>query len=89
MELDRSVLARWVGEASKLVDPLVEALRRCVMSTDCRVIYWCDSQGAGRLHEVWIEERKGFVDEEGRMDLQRGFHYCRRECFSMVLTYSG
>jgi hypothetical protein len=34
VDLDRSVLARWVGEASKLMDPLVEALRRYVMSTD-------------------------------------------------------
>ena len=34
VDLDRSVLARWVGEASKLMNPLVEALRRYVMSTD-------------------------------------------------------
>lgn len=34
VDLDRSVLARWVGEASKLMDPLVEALFRYVMSTD-------------------------------------------------------
>ena len=34
VELDRSILARWVGEASQLMAPLVEALRRYVMSTD-------------------------------------------------------
>lgn len=34
VDLDRSVLARWVGEASKLMGPLVETLRRYVMSTD-------------------------------------------------------
>ena len=34
VELDRSVLARWVGEASALMTPLVEVLRRYVMSTD-------------------------------------------------------
>jgi hypothetical protein len=34
VELDRSVLARWVGEASELMTPLVEVLRRYVMSTD-------------------------------------------------------
>ncbi len=32
--LDRSTLARWVGEASHLLEPLVEALRRYVMNTD-------------------------------------------------------
>lgn len=34
VELDRSILARWVGEASQLMAPLVEAIRRYVMSTD-------------------------------------------------------
>jgi len=34
VELDRSILARWVGEASALMAPLVEVLRRYVMSTD-------------------------------------------------------
>jgi transposase len=34
VELDRSVLARWVGEASELMAPLVEVLRRYVISTD-------------------------------------------------------
>ena len=34
VELDRSVLARWVGEASHLMEPLVETIRRYVMSTD-------------------------------------------------------
>ena len=32
VELDRSTLARWVGESSSLLAPLVEALRRHVMS---------------------------------------------------------
>jgi len=34
VELDRSILARWVGEASHLMEPLVETIRRYVMSTD-------------------------------------------------------
>jgi transposase len=34
VELDRSVLARWVGEASSLMSPLAEVLRRYVMNTD-------------------------------------------------------
>ena len=34
VDLDRSTLAKWVGEASVLVEPLVEALRRYVMNTD-------------------------------------------------------
>jgi transposase len=32
VELDRSTLAKWVGESSQLLEPLVEALRRYVMS---------------------------------------------------------
>lgn len=34
VDLDRSTLAKWVGESSSLLAPLVEALRRYVMSTD-------------------------------------------------------
>ncbi len=34
IDLDRSTLAKWVGEASMLMKPLVEALRRYVMSTE-------------------------------------------------------
>jgi hypothetical protein len=34
VDLDRSTLAKWVGEASALMEPLVEALRRYVMTTD-------------------------------------------------------
>ena len=34
VELERSTLAKWVGEASHLLAPLVEALRRYVMSAD-------------------------------------------------------
>jgi transposase len=34
VDLDRSTLAKWVGEASHLLAPLVEALRRYVMSAD-------------------------------------------------------
>ncbi len=34
VDLDRSTLAKWVGEASALMEPLVEALRRYVMATD-------------------------------------------------------
>ncbi len=34
VDLDRSVLARWIGEASQLMAPLVEAIRRHVMSAD-------------------------------------------------------
>lgn len=34
VDLDRSTLAKWVGEASHLLEPLVEALRRYVISAD-------------------------------------------------------
>jgi transposase len=34
VELDRSTLAKWVGEANHLLEPLVEALRRYVMAAD-------------------------------------------------------
>ena len=34
VDLDRSTLAKWVGEASALMEPLAEALRRYVMTTD-------------------------------------------------------
>jgi transposase len=34
IELDRSVLARWVGEAAALLDPVAEVLRRYVLDTD-------------------------------------------------------
>jgi len=34
VDLDRSTLAKWVGEASMLMEPLVEALRRYVMNTE-------------------------------------------------------
>ena len=34
VELDRSTMAKWVGEASHLLEPLVEALRRYVMGAD-------------------------------------------------------
>ena len=34
VELDRSILARWVGEAAALLEPVVEVLRRHVLDTD-------------------------------------------------------
>jgi transposase len=34
VEFDRSTMAKWVGEASQLLEPLVEALRRYVMAAD-------------------------------------------------------
>lgn len=34
VDLDRSTLAKWVGESSALLEPLAEALRRYVMATD-------------------------------------------------------
>ncbi len=34
VDLDRSTLAKWVGESSELLAPLVEALRRYVMAAD-------------------------------------------------------
>jgi len=34
VELDRSTLAKWVGESSQLLEPLVEVLRRYVMAAD-------------------------------------------------------
>jgi transposase len=33
VDLDRSILAKWVGEASALMEPLVEVLRRYVMNS--------------------------------------------------------
>ncbi len=34
VELDRSILARWVGEAAALLEPVAEVLRRYVLDTD-------------------------------------------------------
>ena len=34
VDLDRSTLAKWVGETNRLLEPLVEALRRYVMAAD-------------------------------------------------------
>lgn len=34
IDLDRSVLTRWVGEAGSMMSPLAEALRRYVMNSD-------------------------------------------------------
>ena len=34
VELDRSALAKWVGDANQLLQPLVEVLRRYVMAAD-------------------------------------------------------
>jgi transposase len=34
VELDRSTLAKWVGESSSLLAPLVEVLRRYILSAD-------------------------------------------------------
>jgi len=34
VELDRSVLARWVGEAAALLEPVAEVLRRYVLATE-------------------------------------------------------
>jgi transposase len=34
VDLDRSTLAKWVGESSSLLAPLVEVLRRYVLSAD-------------------------------------------------------
>jgi transposase len=34
VEVDRSTMAKWVGEANRLLEPLVEALRRYVMAAD-------------------------------------------------------
>ena len=34
VDLDRSTLAKWVGQASRLLEPLLEALRRYVISAD-------------------------------------------------------
>ena len=54
VDLERSTLADWVGSASKLLEPLNEALRKHVMSADklqCRR-HACSGAGAGqRTHE--------------------------------------
>jgi transposase len=34
LDLDRSTLADWVGESSRLLAPLVDALRRYVLAAD-------------------------------------------------------
>ena len=34
VELDRSILARWVGEVASLLEPVAEVLRRYVLNTD-------------------------------------------------------
>jgi transposase len=33
-DLDRTVLARWVGEVASLLEPVAEVLRRYVLDTD-------------------------------------------------------
>ena len=59
VELDRSTLARWVGESSSLLAPLVEALRRHVMSAsklhgdDTPVPVLAPGTGKTRTGRLW------------------------------------
>jgi hypothetical protein len=63
IELDRSTLARWVGESSSLLAPLVEALRRHVMSAsklhgdDTPVPVLAPGTGKTRTGRLWTYVR--------------------------------
>jgi transposase len=63
VELDRSTLADWVGGASELLQPLVEALRRHVMSTtklhadDTSVPVLAPGLGKTKLGRLWTYVR--------------------------------
>jgi len=63
VELDRSTLARWVGESSSLLAPLVEALRRHVMSAsklhgdDTPVPVLAPGTGKTRTGRLWTYVR--------------------------------
>jgi transposase len=63
VELERSTLADWVGGASKLLGPLVEALRRYVMATgklhadDTPVPVLAPGQGKTKTGRLWTYVR--------------------------------
>ena len=63
LELDRSTLADWVGGASELLEPLVAALGRYVMSTyklhgdDTPVPVLCPGRGTTKQGRLWTYVR--------------------------------
>jgi len=63
VELDRSTLADWVGETSRLFDPLLEALRRHVMSAqklhadDTPVPVLAPGLGRTKIGRLWTYVR--------------------------------
>jgi hypothetical protein len=63
VELERSTLADWVGGTSKLIDPLVEALRRYVMTAgklhadDTPVPVLAPGQGRTKTGRLWTYVR--------------------------------
>jgi transposase len=63
LELERSTLADWVGGASKLLDPLVEALRRYVIAAsklhadDTPVPVLAPGQGRTKTGRLWTYVR--------------------------------
>jgi hypothetical protein len=63
VDLDRSTLATWVGEASSLMEPLVEALRRYVLAAskvhgdDTPVPVLAPGQGKTKTGRLWTYVR--------------------------------
>jgi transposase len=63
VDLDRSTLATWVGQASSLMDPLVEALRRYVLAAskvhgdDTPVPVLAPGQGKTKTGRLWTYVR--------------------------------
>lgn len=65
VELERSTLAGWVGYTSRLLDPLVESLRRYVMAAtklhadDTPVPVLAPGQGKTKIGRLWTYVRDG------------------------------
>lgn len=63
VELDRSLLAKWVGHGAKLLEPLVEALRRHVMAAsklhadDTPVPVLAPGNGKTKTGRLWVYVR--------------------------------
>lgn len=63
VELDRSLLAKWVGHGAKLLEPLVEALRRHVMAAskvhadDTPVPVLAPGNGKTKTARLWVYVR--------------------------------
>lgn len=76
IDLDRSTLADWVGGASKLLQPLVDALGRYVLQAnklhadDTPVAVLCPGRGTTRQGRVWTyvrDDRPAGSDEPAAM----------------------